>query len=93
MKLIFHSKYPSGSVGDQGGGEGHLRAAAGRRQGSGQDHSRRGMSTYYVKLHMQDILDTLTPMGIWKSVTVSNNRMLTVTLHPIIFMMRKVNWQ
>ena len=34
---------------------------------------------------------TLTPLGIWISVRVGN-RLLTVSLYPIIFVVRKVNW-
>ena len=35
---------------------------------------------------------TVTPLGIWKGVTVSN-RQLTVSLSPIMFTVGKVNWE
>ena len=46
-----------------------------------------------VQKKVQDILDTVKPLGIWESVPVTvSNMLLTVPLYPITFIIRKVNW-
>ena len=43
-------------------------------------------------MRLQTILLTVIPLGILKSVTVSNG-LLTLSLYPIIYTVRKVNWE